>query len=421
MIFHVIRNSALNLRRDRAALVLTFVLPIAFFSIFAGIFGARGDSRTPRIRLIVVDEDRSERSTALVAALRKESALNVMEEVTRKEGPAIAYDRVSAEAAVKAGRAPVAIIIPKAFGESAFAFSSTNRPRLLLLADSSDPIAPQMVTGLLQKVAMTSDPMTMAEAGIGEVDRWSGGLTAEQKARLASGLDLMRRESAGGKSSEVSGALIEVDVRDVLGQSKKAPLIAFYAAGTGVMFLLFSASGAGGTLLEESESGTLDRLLSTRVTMTTLLLGKLLFLTMVGVVQLTVMFLWGAAVFGLELFSHLGGFFTVTIATALVASAFGLLLASVCRTRAQLGALSTLVILIISALGGSMFPRFLMPEAVQRFSLIAFNSWALEGYLKVFWREEPIMRLWPEVAVLVGTAIVFMVIARRVARKWEIA
>src|SRR5687767_961444 len=126
-------------------------------------------------------------------------------------------------------------------------------------------------------------------------------------------LPIMRRESAAGKS-EMSGALIEVDIRDVLGESKKAPLIAFYAAGTGVMFLLFSASGAGGTLLEESESGTLDRLLSTRVTMTTLLLGKLLFLTIVGVVQLTVMFLWGAAVFGLELFSHLGGFFTVTIA-----------------------------------------------------------------------------------------------------------
>ncbi|HYI11268.1 MAG TPA: ABC transporter permease [Thermoanaerobaculia bacterium] len=416
----MIRNSAMNLRRDRAALVLTFVLPIAFFSIFAGVFGARGDSRTPRIRLIVVDEDRSDHSAALVAALGKESGLNVMKETADKRAPVTAYDRASAEAAVKAGRAPVAIVIPKGFGESAFAFSSTNRPRMLLLADSSDPIAPQMVTGLLQKVAMTSSPTTMAEAGIGEVDRWSGGLTAEQKGRLAAGLDRMRRDSAAGTGSAVSGALIEVDVRDILGESKKAPLIAFYAAGTGVMFLLFSASSAGGTLLEESESGTLDRLLSTRVTMTTLLLGKLLFLTIVGVVQLTVMFLWGAAVFGLELFSHLGGFYVVTIATALAASAFGLLLASVCRTRAQLGALSTLVILIISALGGSMFPRFLMPEAVQRFSLIAFNSWALEGYLKVFWREEPTARLWPEVAVLVGTAILFTFIARRVARKWEI-
>jgi hypothetical protein len=34
-----------------------------------------------------------------------------------------------------------------------------------LLEDSSDMIAPQMVTGLLQKVAMTSMPDVMAQQG----------------------------------------------------------------------------------------------------------------------------------------------------------------------------------------------------------------------------------------------------------------
>ena len=37
-------------------------------------------------------------------------------------------------------------------------------------------------------------------------------------------------------------------------------IVSFYAAGIGVMFLLFSASGAGGSLLDEEESGTLGRL-----------------------------------------------------------------------------------------------------------------------------------------------------------------
>src|ERR1051326_3217993 len=47
--------------------------------------------------------------------------------------------------------------------------------------------------------------------------------------------------------------------------------------------------------------------------------------------------------------------------TAFAVAAFGMLLASACKTRAQLGALSTLVILIMSSIGGSMFPWFLMP------------------------------------------------------------
>ena len=70
----------------------------------------------------------------------------------------------------------------------------------------------------------------------------------------------------------------------------------------------------------------------------------------------------------------------MALPTALACSAFGLVLAAVCRTRKQLVAVSNLVILSISALGGSMFPRFLMPEALQRASLVAFNSWALEGF-----------------------------------------
>ncbi len=131
------------------------------------------------------------------------------------------------------------------------------------------------------------------------------------------------------------------------------------------MFLLFSAAGAGGALIEERESGTLDRLLSTRLTMSRLLAGKLAYLTSLGFVQLVVMFVWGWLVFGLELPSHLPGFLLMALPTALACSAFGLVLAAVCRTRKQLVAVSNLVILSISALGGSMFPRFLMPEGLK--------------------------------------------------------
>ena len=50
------------------------------------------------------------------------------------------------------------------------------------------------------------------------------------------------------------------------------------------MFLLFSCvGGAGGTLLEEEESGTLERLLSTQLGMAACSLGKWLFLALIGV------------------------------------------------------------------------------------------------------------------------------------------
>ena len=65
MIVPIIRTAMVSLRRDRAALALSFILPIAFFSIFAVIFGGRRDT-VPKITVIVVDEDQSRASQQLV-------------------------------------------------------------------------------------------------------------------------------------------------------------------------------------------------------------------------------------------------------------------------------------------------------------------------------------------------------------------
>jgi len=100
-------------------------------------------------------------------------------------------------------------------------------------------------------------------------------------------------------------------------------------------------------------------------------------------------------------------------------AAFGMLLASVCQTRAQLGALSTLLILTMSAVGGSMFPRFLMPESMQKAGLWTINAWAIDGFTKVFWRDLPVTELWPQISVLLGAGIVLFAVARRFARRWE--
>ena len=423
MILAIAKSRLWNLRHDRAAFTLAFIVPIVFFSIFASIFGrSSGRATTAPVRLAVVDEDQSANSRRFLAALRAESALNVSDASPAKSGAAAPYTAASAEAAVRAGELPVALVVPRGFGQSAIRFGpSADRPKLLVLSDPSDPIAPQVLAGLLQKVALTALPDVMARGGIDALDRWGGNLTPEQRQRLEEnvrGLSEQPSSTRPGGAEEGSG-LVEVTRRDVLGQKKGNPMIAFYAAGIGVMFLLFSAAGAGGALIEEAETGTLDRILSTRVSMSRLLAGKLVYLAGIAATQLTVMFLWGALVFGLSMKGHWIGFFIMTIATALAASTFGLLLAALSRSRMQLVALSNLTVLAMSAVGGSMFPRFLMPEVMQKIGLITLNAWAIDGFQKVFWREEPLTHLWPQVLVLCAISVAFFALARRVARRWE--
>ena len=226
-----------------------------------------------------------------------------------------------------------------------------------------------------------------------------------------------RQESSAPIGDGIFG--VSIDTVDVMRQGNRESLISFYAAGIGVMFLLFSITGASGSLLDEVDSGTLDRVLSTRVGMSGLLAGKWMFLTLMGAAQLTLMFLWGRIAFGLDLFHHVPGFVVMTAFTAAAAAGFGLVLATAARTRAQLSGMSTIIILIMSSMGGSMFPRFLMSETMQKIGLVTFNAWALDGYLKVFWRNAPLVALWPQLLVLAGLTLAFLAIARTFARRWE--
>lgn len=424
MITTLLRISWTNLKRDRVAQALTFLLPILFFSIFASVFGNQGGSSTSRVRIAVVDEDGSELSRRIVEGLKAETALRVRL-TADAEGKGPLLTRATAEAEVVTGDVPVAVILPKGLGETAAAFGPpAGGPRIQLLADPSDPVAPQMVGGLLQKVSMTAAPDLMMKGGMAQFEKNAGALTPQQRAAVDAWLPQMKPSPPGAKGGGglAAGSFgVGIDTVDVMRKGRSESLVSFYAAGVGVMFLLFSVAGASGTLLDEVDSGTLDRVLSTRVGMGGLLVGKWVFLSLMGVAQLTVMFLWGWLVFGLDLFNHLPGFFVMTAFTAAAAAAFGLLLATLARTRAQLSGMSTIIILTMSALGGSMFPRFLMSETMQKFGLLTFNAWALDGYLKVFWRNAAVWQLWPQVLVLAVIAAVFMGLARVFARRWEAA
>ena len=390
------RVSWKNLSRDRAAQVMAFVLPLAFFSIFAVIFGGTaGDSSTHRVTALVVDESHTDASRGLVKALSADSSLRVLVTATpagsRPHAAAVPLTRQRATELVREGEAPVALVLPAGIDTSLSRFDGRG-VKVLVLSDPSDPIAPRMAEGLLQAATLTASRDAAAEFG------------------------------GAAKATPVEDMLpARVEFREVVGKRRDNGMVAFYAAGIAVMFLMFSASAGGGVLIEETESGTLERVLSGSVSMTGVLGAKWLYLLSLGVLQVVVMFVWGMLVFRLPLLRHLPGFAVMTLATAMCTSAFGLVLATLARTRQQLAGLSNIVVLSFSAVGGSMFPRFLMSEGLQKASLVCFNSWALDGFIKVFWRDAPVSALWPQVAVLAAWTVVFLALARRFARRWEAA
>ena len=137
-----------------------------------------------------------------------------------------------------------------------------------------------MVLGLLQKVAMTAAPDLLMQGGMHQFEKYAGAMTPQQKAAVDAWLPRLKAQGNSGANSNgdaSAGAMpIGVQVVDVMRtDNRRGSLVSFYAAGIGVMFLLFSSvAGAGGALLDEAETGTLERLLSTNLGMTGVLIGK---------------------------------------------------------------------------------------------------------------------------------------------------
>lgn len=386
MIGTIFRISWWNLRRDRVALVMTFVLPIVFFSIFASVFGAMDEEALHPISTVLVVEDAHFLSSELEKMLRSEAGLDVVELVEGEAGPAERARRM-----VASGRAAIAVVVPEGFGADLVG-GAAGAGEIELLSDRSHPIAAGLVSGLVRAAVLRLGVTALSGGAFGA-------------------------ESGPG---EAAGPL-SLRVVDVLGEGGKEPSVAFFAAGIGVMFLLFAVSGRSAILIEERENGVLRRLLAARVGLTQLLLGRWLFLATLGGLQVTAMFIWASIAFGLELWTppHLAGFLVMTLASAAVAAAFGLVLSTACRTRVQLNGIAAVVILILSALGGNMFPSFLMPENLQRIGRLTFNAWSLEGYQKVFWYEARVVDLWPQVAVLLAFCVAFLGLARILAGRWS--
>ena len=445
----LLRINWLNLKRDRVALLLTFVLPLVFFSIFAFIFGGGGGGGggMGTMKLIVVDLDGSEISRKLAAALDDQGALTVetAPPATEEEPDPAPYDRETGRLAVRTGKRSAAVVIPSGFGETFGRFGTDQAP-VELIHDPSNPFAKHIVTGLLQACAMTAAPGHPAAGRhrpAGDLRRGADPAAEGQRGNdqglsrppepAETGESGEDGEASAGSADGFSGLINVEAVSAMEGEGEEEEdgpsIISYYAAGIGVMFLLFSMAGAGGSLLENEEqrnaraAALLQRRHGAAADLQLALLHCDGLSPVAGDVRLRRPRLrprplhaqslhrlrsddrhYGRRRGGLR---HRPGHHSVAAG----------------RSSA---ALSTILILVMSALGGSMVPRFIMPDFMKTTSLFTFNGWALDGYLKVFWYDDPqatfgqfVVSLLPQLAVLAAMAAVLFLAARMLARRWE--
>jgi ABC-2 type transport system permease protein len=409
MTLSMLRAALLLLFRDRGALTMVLVVPVVFFLIFAEIFAtAAGDQL--QLHVAIVDEVRSDDSRQRLEALIAEPAIRPVPGSLTAE-----LDREAARDLVRRGTADVGLIV-RADGEALATAAGLAAPPLLLLVDPSRSVIATMLAGQLERAYFSALP----DLAIGRVADLIGteftGFTDAQRAEIDAGLLDLRAAAASGKSGGWSfDELLERE--NVAGQNAALNNVAYYAGAVAFMFLLFAAAQGALGILDDQEAGILDRIAAGPGGIHVVINGRFLFLALQGFTQASVIFGIAWLVYGVDVPGNFWAWLVISATSAVLAAGVGLLLVTSCQTRAQAQLLPTVVILIMSAIGGSMVPRFFMPQWLQQLGWITPNTWVLEAYSGVFWRSEPALRLLPVCLGLLGVGIAALGLAHWFGRR----
>jgi ABC-2 type transport system permease protein len=401
--FKILRKELKMFLKDKRAVMLTFLLPTILITVFALAFGGDNGNGIREIPLLVCDQDNTDLSIKTFNDIDSVKMLYVIP---------CTYD--SAIDLIKRGKRTAVFIIRKGFSDSVKAMKQ-------LPWELQYDAARAQETGIIQSL--------LTRALYGSVGKIMTRNAIEKNiTTMFPFIDTISRNNivakfTGSNSSGNSGGstiqnIMKLNTSSVVSAKVGNVGLVQAVAGTAVMMLLFSLSGMGGGLLDEKENGTLKRLLYSPVHPAEILLGKMASAIIVAACQLTFMFGFATVVFHLQITDKIPALTIMILSTAIACSGFGVFLATMARSRQQLQGMSTLIILTMSVIGGSMVPSFLMPQWMQNLSVISINYWSIQGFYDILWRDLPVGGIFlSKVAVLVSVGVVLTLLAFRFFRK----
>jgi len=359
---------------DKRSLMLTFAVPIALITLFAFAFGGAGQEKgkAKPAKIVVADEDKTEASGNVITQLD-----------SLKEFEVLLTSLDTAENMVKKGDRPAVLVFHKGFSDS---MNAGNKPPIELKYDAAKEAEVGILQGaLIGKLMGILGGKSIEKNVLARVDSENPGMDSAMRKKIH---EQISKNFTPDETKKVSESYIKTT--PLVAEKETSPGLVQAVSGTAIMMLLFSVVAMGASLLDEKQEGTLKKLLYSPLSPNSILFGKMIYANLISMLQLFVMFLYARLVFGLDIFSHLPSLLLMILATAYACSSFGVVLASVAKSRQQVQGMATLIVLVMSCIGGSMVPTFIMPLFMQKIAVFSVNYWGIQGFYDIFWRMLPV-------------------------------
>jgi len=398
---HIAIKDIRILLSDRSGLLTTFLLPMIFIVVLTGAMqGWMGPNADGALLLPVVDRDGSAAAREYVASLGDAGGVRVER-----------IDETGAIAGLRDGSLRNVLVIPTGFGERLAAGQATSL-RLLAHPDAN---------------ATTTETLARAAGGVA-----SGMSLTTQMAAGFQGAEAAIPAAPGEQpifaperiAEQVEAQYTRAQTEPMISVEQVTPAHVGAAAltptaaqqnvpGYTIIFVFLTAQATAQSIYREKRDGSFRRLLAAPMARSTLLIGKMLGNAATCLLQVGAILAASLVLLPLLGMERLGlgqdplALALVTLLMVVCSTGLGVLIAAVARTEGQIGGLGALALWTAGALGGCLFPPFLLGGLLDTLGRIVPHYWAIRAYQDLIVRGQTLSGVLPEMLALGVFAAVF--------------
>jgi len=181
---------------------------------------------------------------------------------------------------------------------------------------------------------------------------------------------------------------------------------------TTVMALLFIAARSVYDLFEEAKSGMLRRQLASPVSIATIVGSKMIFGVVLGLIVLSILAVFGLVMGWVSPPVNIPAVVLLSIAFTFAACGILGMLFGMVNNEKQAGIAAWLVIMGMSAVGGSMVPIEQMPAAMAAASKFTLNYWVVDAYKEVLFWKGGVLDIASQLLLIAGVGVGTSLIAQ---------
>jgi ABC-type Na+ efflux pump permease subunit len=366
--WHIALNDLKLTARDKMFFFWLLIFPL----LFALLFGLAFPQSSPEVRKVtldVLDNDKSFLSEALTEELRSEKyAIRILEDGEKKRGRTL--------------------IIPQGFSQDVLEGKKTD---LILEREKG-----------MNMEASQAAYSNVLKATIKILTKLVS-LSPEDEEDLQKKYRQHRWERLVSLRTELAGELQVIPA----GFNHMIP-------ATSVMFILFTVLMYGGIIiLQERNYGQLERIYLSPASFSSIIAGKWISRLLLGMLQITILFLVGKVLFKTYLGNSIPALFLIALFFCSTVAGLSILLGSLIRKEEVLIVFNILLANLMAALGGCWMPLELFPAGIRKVSFIFPTGWAMDAFHKLIFFGHDLRSLLLHILALFLFSIFCLILAIR--------